>query len=109
MSEIKHSPQTMYGMLVSNAEIAREASLTGALSEGTKTLIAAYNRIIKALREMECLDELLFEEAPSDATMDEVGVLSLHLSKFLQSKFGCGTADDSGESGTGFLEDLRLS
>ena len=83
---------------VSNAEIARDASLTGTLGESAKVLVAAYNRILQVLRQMDCgLDELLFAEAADDTSLDEIGVLSEHLSKFLEVKFGCGTLDEDKE------------
>lgn len=97
MSKINHDTHMMFGILTANARIAREASLTGVLGDSTQTLISAYNRIIKALREMECLDELFFEEAPPGATMDEIGVMSEHLSKFFQSRFGCGIRNEPEE------------
>lgn len=108
MSKINHDTRTMYGILTANARIAREASLTGVLGDSTQTLVSAYNRIIKALREMECLDELLFEEALPGATMDEVGVMSEHLSKFIQQRFGCGVLDKPEEDErAGIAELLR--
>lgn len=110
MSKINHDPAAMYGILTTNARIAREASLTGVLGDSTQTLVSAYNRIVKALREMECLDELLFEEARSGTTMDEIGVMSEHLSKSIQSRFAFGARKldkPEEDEGVGIAELLR--
>ena len=90
------SPATMYAILEANVGIAHDASLTGAFAEGTKPLVAAYNRILRRLREMGTLDESLFEEAPPDVNMDEIGVMSKHLARFLEVKYGCGTESRRG-------------
>ena len=90
------SPRAMHAILEANVEMAHEASLTGALSGGTKLLVAAYNRILRRLREMGVLDESLFEEAPPDVNMDEIGVMSKHLARFLEVKYGCGTESRRG-------------
>ena len=97
------SPRAMHAILEANVEMAHEASLTGALSGGTKLLVAAYNRILRRLREMGVLDESLFEEASPEVNMDEIGVMSKHLARFLELKFGCGR-ESSGGCGSGDWE-----
>jgi hypothetical protein len=83
----QHDPVAMYALLDSNADIAREASLDGEFSGGSKTLVMTYNRVIKALSEMGYIDEALFQEAASDSTMDEIGILSAHLAHFVKKRF----------------------
>ena len=45
---------------------------------------------------MGTLDESLFVEASPDANMDEIGVMSKHLARFLEVKFGSGSESTRG-------------
>ncbi|NKB68581.1 MAG: hypothetical protein GKR89_16080 [Candidatus Latescibacteria bacterium] len=91
MSVNEQQLKNMHNMLRTNVKIARDASMTGMLMGSTPTLVGTYNRIYAYLKKMECgLDETLYAEASGEATIDEIGVLSDYLAKFMQETFGVG-------------------
>ena len=74
----------MIRVLESISKTAREASLTGAFSEGKGAAIRQYNAVLKRLEEMGEIPQGLFPHLDEDASFDDVGVASGQLESYLR-------------------------
>ena len=67
-------------------EIAKEASLTGALSEGAADGVERYNLIVRHLEDRGVLSGPFFPPLPTDASFDRVGVACKLLESYLSEE-----------------------
>ncbi|GAA0322677.1 hypothetical protein GCM10008967_11470 [Bacillus carboniphilus] len=78
------SADRIYFMLREIKSIAMEASLTGGMKKGSKTLATMYNRCLETLRENDPAISTLFEPLTEDASVDEIGVSAALLSRYMR-------------------------
>lgn len=82
---MKLEPRAMYNILREIKRLAANASLTGALSNGTPTLVATYNKCLAAIKGQG--DETaaqLFPELTANASVDDVGVAAALLASYVE-------------------------
>lgn len=82
------STERIYFMLREIKSIAMEASLTGGMKKGSKTLANMYNRCFETLRENDPSISTLFEPLNEDASVDEIGVSAALLSRYMRPNQG---------------------
>lgn len=78
------SKDRIYFMLREIKSIAMEASLTGSMKKGSKTLAKMYNRCLEALSESDPSISTLFEPLNEDVSVDEIGVSAALLSRYMK-------------------------
>jgi len=99
--------RALLSSLKATAKAAEHASLTGSLKNGAAAGIKSYNGILGKLRQLEVIDEAIFQPLNDDESIDSLGFNAEQLAAYLEGVLGKENARDDGCCGPFDFSDIE--